>query len=112
MAVCPNVAWFKDFNDPEEMLRPTFSGDALVPTDNTNWSELADPAIDQQMRDASLLAGTDRAEAWADVNRAIVAQAPGIPYLWDNAYQAASSDLNAVMSPFSTTWDLNYVSLR
>ena len=112
VAVCADAAWFKDFDDPEEMLRPTFSGAAIEAEQNFNWSELDVPAIDAEMERASLLADGDRAQAWADVNRMIVEQAPGIPYLWDRAYQIASADLIAVMSPFSTTWDLNYVSVK
>jgi peptide/nickel transport system substrate-binding protein len=112
VAVCFNAAWFKDFPDPEEMLRPTFSGDLMHKRRSVNWSELEVPAIDDQMRKASLLSGGDRASAWADVNRSIVERAPGIPYLWDESYQLSSADLNAVMNPFSTTWDLSYARLR
>ena len=112
VAVCTDAAWFKDFADPEEMLRPTFSGAARAERDSVNWSELDIRPIDAAMRSASKLEGIDRSEAWADVNRAIVEQAPGIPYQWDTAYQLASADLSAVMNPFSATWDLNYVSVR
>ena len=112
VAICPNAAWFKDFADPEEMLRPTFSGDALPADGSYNWSALDVPEIDAAIREAALAGGDDRAPAWADVNRMIVEQAPGIPYLWDSAYQVASANLNTVMNPFSTTWDLNYVSIK
>lgn len=112
VAICADAAWFKDFADPEEMLRPTFSGAARSERDSVNWSELDVRPIDAAMRSASALEGPDRARAWADVNRDIVEQAPGIPYLWDTAYQLASADLNAVMNPFSSTWDLNYVSVK
>ena len=112
VAICADAAWFKDFADPEEMLRPTFSGAARDERDSVNWSELDVRPIDAAMRAASVLEGPDRARAWADVNRDIVEQAPGVPYLWDTAYQLASADLNAVMSPFSATWDLNYVSVK
>ncbi|MEJ7892049.1 MAG: ABC transporter substrate-binding protein [Solirubrobacteraceae bacterium] len=112
VAICPEAAWFKDFADPEEMLRPTFSGDALTPEGSYNWSALNVPEIDAAMREAALAGTDDRSQAWANVNRMVVEQAPGIPYLWDTAYQIASADLNAVMNPFSTTWDLNYVSIK
>jgi peptide/nickel transport system substrate-binding protein len=112
VAVCANAAWFKDFADPEEMLRPPFSDGAGPAAYDFNWSELDVPRIEQAMDEATVAPEDHRARAWADVNRAIVEQAPGIPYLWDIAYQVASADLNAVMSPFSTTWDLNYVSLK
>jgi peptide/nickel transport system substrate-binding protein len=112
VAVCPNVAWFKDFPDPEEMLEPTFSSHGRVAERNVNWSWLNSAAIDTAMRKAALLSDEDRANAWADVNRAIVEQAPGIPYLWDESVQFASADLEAVMSPFSTTWDLTFARVK
>lgn len=112
VAVCFNAAWFKDFPDPEEMLRPTFSGDVLRRPRSVNWSGFDVDAIDDEMHKASLLADADRAKAWADVNRRIVERAPGIPYLWDQSYQLSSTDLAAVMNPFSTTWDLNYVRVQ
>ncbi len=112
VAICADAAWFKDFADPEEMLRPTFSGAARAEHESVNWSELDIRPIDAAMRAASELEGSDRAQEWAEVNRSIVEQAPGIPYLWDTAYQLSSADLNAVMSPFSATWDLSYVSVK
>ncbi len=112
VAVCPNVGWFKDFTDPESMLQPTFSGDAIKPAGNVNWSQLDDPKINQAMKDAALLTGDERNQAWADINQMIVESAPGIPYSWDDSFQLASADLNAVMSAYSTTWDLPYVSVK
>jgi peptide/nickel transport system substrate-binding protein len=112
VAVCPNVAWFKDFPDPEEMLEPTFSGRRRSSERNVNWSWLNSAALDTAMSKAALLSGEDRADAWADVNRTIVEQAPGIPYLWDESVQFASADLEAVMSPFSTTWDLSFARTK
>jgi peptide/nickel transport system substrate-binding protein len=112
VAVCPNVAWFKDFPDPEGMLAPTFSGDFLSAERNVNWSWLHLQAIDDAMRKAALLEGDERADAWADINRRIVEQAPGIPYLWDESVQVASADMEAVMSPFSTTWDLSFARVK
>lgn len=112
VAICPTVAWFKDFSDPEEMLAPTFGRTASQEGEDVNWSLLTDPAIEARMRKAALLSGADRARAWADVNRAVVEQAPGIPYLWAEAVQVSSANLEGVMSPFSSTWDLNFVRKR
>ena len=42
----------------------------------------------------------------------VVAQAPGIPYVWDDSFQLASKDLSAVMNGYSTTWDLTYSSVK
>jgi peptide/nickel transport system substrate-binding protein len=110
--VCPTVGWFKDFTDPESMLEPTFDGKAIKPAGNVNWSQLDEKEINDAMAEAALLQGQERYEAWAEVNKLVTAQAPGIPYIWDTSYQLASPDVNGVMSAYSTTWDLSFSSLK
>jgi len=112
IAICPNVGWFKDFNDPEAMLEPTFDGKAIKPAGNVNWSQLDVPEINEAMAEAALKSGDERAQAWADINKMIVEQAPGIPYAWDDSFQLASKDLNPVMNGYFTTWDLSYSSVK
>lgn len=113
VAICPNVGWFKDFNDPEPMLAPTFSGDAITSSGNVNWSQLRIASIDRLMRTAAEIPpGGERNRAWADINRRIVANAPGIPYVWDENFQLASRDVDAVMNPYSGGWDLSFTQLR
>lgn len=111
-ALCPTVGWFKDFTDPESMLEPTFNGKAIKPAGNVNWSQLDVPEINDAMAKAALTSGDDRAQAWADVNKLIVEQAPAIPFIWDNSYQLQSKDVNGVMSAYTTTWDLSFSSLK
>lgn len=112
VAVCPNVGWFKDFNDPESLLQPTFSGNAIKPAGNVNWSQLDDSAINEAMQKAALTSGDARAQAWADVNKQIVEQAPGIPYSWDDSVSLESPDMNGVANEYNTTWDLSHSSLK
>ena len=110
--VCPTVGWFKDFTDPESMLEPTFDGKAIKPAGNVNWSQLNDPKVNAAMAKAALTSGADRNQAWADVNKLIVADAPGIPYIWDTSFQLESPDVNGVMNGYYTTWDLSFSSLK
>ncbi len=110
--LCPTVGWFKDFTDPESMLEPTFDGKAIKPAGNVNWSQLDVPEIDAAMAKAALLSGDERFQAWADINKMIVGQAPAIPFIWDNSYQLESKDMNAVMSAYTTTWDLSFTSVK
>jgi peptide/nickel transport system substrate-binding protein len=113
VAICPNVGWFKDFQDAESMLQPTFAGKAIKPAGNVNWSQIKNQKIDDAMDKAALLPlGDERNQAWADINKMIVAEAPGIPYVWDDSFQLASKDLNAVMNGYFTTWDLSFSSLK
>ena len=55
--VCPTVGWIRDFADPLSVLYATFYGPAIVPTNNSNWSQTNDPA--DQRRDA------DRRRWWS-----------------------------------------------
>ena len=82
--VCPSVGWAQDFADPQTMLDPTFNGDNILETGNSNWPELDVPEINEQIDAAKLVTDpAERAQAWADVNKAIMEQAPSIPYMWD-----------------------------
>jgi peptide/nickel transport system substrate-binding protein len=112
VAICPNVGWFKDFTDPESMLEPTFDGKAIKPAGNVNWSQLNDKAINDAMAQAALKTGDARYKAWADINKMIVAQAPGIPYSWDDSFQLESKDVQSVMDSYNTTWNLSFTSLK
>lgn len=111
--VCPNVGWFRDFSDPQSVLEPTFKGAAIKPQGNVNYPMLDDKAIDDAMTEASTIpAGPERSKAWAEINRMIVAQAPAIPYAWDDSFQLASKDVQGVMNGYQTTWDLSFSSLK
>ena len=69
--VCPSVGWSKDFSDPQTMLDPTFNGENIMPTQNSNWPELDVPEVNKAIDDAKLVTDpAERAQAWADVEQA------------------------------------------
>jgi peptide/nickel transport system substrate-binding protein len=111
--VCPSVGWAQDFADPQTMLDPTFNGENIIPSQNSNWPELNVPEVNKAIDDAKLMTDpTERAKAWAGVNKLIMAQAPSIPYMWDYQAVVASPNVRGVQNGYSTTWDLNFTSLR
>jgi peptide/nickel transport system substrate-binding protein len=111
--VCTNVGWFKDFADPQSMLEPTFSGDAIKEQGNVNWTQLDDPDINAKMKEYSVTEpGDERNKQWAEINKLIVLQAPGIPYTWDDNVNLASPDINLVMNGYFASPDLNFSSLK
>ena len=113
VAICPNVGFFEDFLDPESMLRPTFDGTRITAFGNSNWSLLNDRGLNRSMAAASLLpAGPDRLAAWGAIDRRVVADAPGVPWLWDTENLLASADVEAAPNPYSTTWDLSFSGWR
>ena len=111
--ICPNVGLFRDFTDPQSLLEPTFKGAAIKPQGNVNYSMLDVPEIDDAMTAAATIpAGAERNKAWAEVNRMVVGQVPGIPYSWDDSFQLASKDVQGVMNGYTTTWDLAFSSVK
>jgi peptide/nickel transport system substrate-binding protein len=110
--VCPNVAWGKDFNDAQSILDPTFNGDAIVPSNNSNWPLLNDKSINKALNDARLVPDpSQRADTYGKIDDEITAQAPAIPWIWDNFDNIESSDVAGVTNKFNSSWDVTYTSL-
>ncbi|NSL92891.1 ABC transporter substrate-binding protein [Acetobacter syzygii] len=78
------TGWNADYPSASSFLRTLFSCQTFHPnSDNSpNYSGFCDPHIDQLMDKAAMLALTDRVasnQAWAKVDREIMAQAPLVP---------------------------------
>jgi peptide/nickel transport system substrate-binding protein len=110
---CGGAGWFKDFNDPQSMLEPTFKGSAInINGGNNNLAQLKDPAIDAAMDKAATLRGAERAKAWADIDKMIVEQAPAVPFLWDKTTVLESKDVQGAGNAYYDSWDLAFTSLK
>ena len=110
--VCPNVGWIKDFQDPQCILQTPFSGESIVPSNNSNWPLLDDPTINKAIDQAVYVDDPDeRAEAWGKIDDKITAQAPAIPWVWDNQANIESANVAGVINLFNANWDLIYTSL-
>jgi peptide/nickel transport system substrate-binding protein len=110
---CGSAGWFKDFNDPQSMLEPTFKGSAISLTGgNNNLPQLNDPKIDAAMNKAATLKGAERYKAWGDIDKMITAQAPAVPFLWDKTTVLASKDVNGAGNSYYDGWDYAWTSLK
>jgi peptide/nickel transport system substrate-binding protein len=113
VAICPNVGWLKDFADPQTYLDPTFNGENILPSNNSNWSQLNDKALNEEMNKASLLTDpAERAQAWAEIDKKITALAPAINWIWDKTENIESSNVNGVIDEDNALWALAYTSLK
>jgi peptide/nickel transport system substrate-binding protein len=112
VAICPNVGWFRDFNDPQSMLDAPFNGKNILAVGNVNWPQLNDPAINKAMAAAGTATGEARNKAWAKINDMIIGDAAAIPYIWDKSVVLESKDVQDVANGYTTKWDLNYASLK
>jgi peptide/nickel transport system substrate-binding protein len=113
VAICPSMMWAKDFFDSQSMLDPVFNGANIVPSGNVNTAEVNDPTVNAELeRAAALTDPAARARAYGELDRRLTAQAYVIPWVWNNAIIAESTNVRGVYSRFSTEWDLAWSGLR
>ena len=109
--VCPTAGWIEDFPDPYAALFIPFSGEAIVPVNNSNWSVLNDPAVNKAMdADAAITDPTQRLAAFAQVDKMIVDDAPAIPEIWANNALLEGSKVKGVLDPWNDDWNLSWSS--
>jgi len=113
VAICGGAAWFKDFNDPQSMLEPTFKGSAIQKGGgNNNLGQLDDQKVDKAMDDAALLEGEERYQAWGEVDKMITEQAPAVPFVWDNTNLIHSKNVNGVPNEYFSAFDFSFTSIK
>jgi peptide/nickel transport system substrate-binding protein len=112
--VCPSTGWIRDFADPLSVLYAAFYGPAIVPTNNSNWSQFNDTQVNAAMQQAALVTDpTARAQAWATVDRLLVSKAAALPEVWDNQANVESKDVAGVNQIWNDgTWDFDFTSLK
>src|ERR1035441_9231001 len=107
-APCPS------FILPTRVTWVELAGTHIESTNNNNYGQFNDPAINRQMAAAELVVGTQaRAEAWAKIDRELVAQAAAIPFAWDKQPNIESKDVAGVGDVWNLgVWDYSFTSLK
>ena len=109
--VCPTAGWIEDFPDPYAALYVPFSGQAIVPINNSNWASLNDPAINNALNtDAGITNLTARYQAFAQVDKMIVDSAAAIPEVWSDNALLEGSKVKGVLDPWNDDWNLSFSS--
>ena len=109
--VCPTAGWIEDFPDPYAALYVPFSGQAIVPINNSNWASLNDPAINNALNtDAGITNLTARYQAFAQVDKQIVDSAAAIPEVWSDNALLEGSKVKGVLDPWNDDWNLSFSS--
>jgi peptide/nickel transport system substrate-binding protein len=112
-AICPTVAWLKDFGDPQTFLDPTFNGENILASGNANWSQLDDPEVNERMREAALLGDPrERARAWADIDSRITELAPAIPWVWVTHPNLRSENVVGTIDEDIAVWSFAHTRLK
>ena len=110
VAVYPNTGWARISPTSQTLLDAAFNGANIRPVGNTNMSQLDVPAVNAAIEQAKAESGAkERAQAWGAVDRLVTAEAPAIPWSWDNALALASADVALeINSGIGGVLDLNF----
>jgi peptide/nickel transport system substrate-binding protein len=113
--VCPSVGWTADFGDPYAVLGVNFNGKAITTSgSNPNFGQVNNAHINKEMEEAETIVGTQaRAEAWAKIDKELVAIGAAVPYDWDKAPEVQSKDVAGVGNIWDGgSWDYDFTSLK
>jgi peptide/nickel transport system substrate-binding protein len=109
--VCPTAGWIEDFPDPYATLFVPFSGEAIVPVNNSNWAVLNDPAVNKAIDNAATISNLNaRYQAFAQADKMIVDDAPAIPEIWATNPLVEGSKVKGVLDPWNDDWNLSFSS--
>ncbi len=111
---CPIVGWIRDFADPFAVLYVPFYGPAIVPSNNSNFGQFNNPQVNQAMEKAALIVNpAARAQAWANIDKMLVANAAAIPEYFANEDVVNSSDVQGVVDQWNQgLYDFQFTSLK
>jgi peptide/nickel transport system substrate-binding protein len=107
------VNWFEDYPNPNDFFEPLLSAESIQPTNNTNWSQIDDPALSAKI--AKLGAeplGPKQEGEYADLDREFMEQAPWAPYgtLTVSTFVSSAIDLDKVI--FNPTFGQDLTSFE
>ena len=109
--VCPTAGWIEDFPDPYAALFIPFSGQAIIPINNSNWASLNDPKVNNGLNSAAGITNeSQRLQAFAKVDKQIVDDAAAIPEVWANNALVEGSKVKGVLDPWNDDWNLTFSS--
>lgn len=111
--VCPTAGWIEDFPDPYAALFVPFSGEAIVPINNSNWAVLNDPKVNKQIDSAAAIENQSaRFKSFAQADKMIVNDAAAIPEVWSDNAELEGSKVHGVLDPWNDDWNLSFSSTK
>jgi peptide/nickel transport system substrate-binding protein len=73
--------WFQDYPHPNDFFQPLLAGESIQPTNNNNFAQYENPAIDKKMVElAEAQLGPDQESAYAEMDKEVMEDAPWAPY--------------------------------
>jgi peptide/nickel transport system substrate-binding protein len=107
------VNWFEDYPNPNDFFEPLLSAESIQPTNNTNWSQIDDPALSAKIAELGAEPlGPEQEAEYAELDREFMEQAPWAPYgtLTVSTFVSSAIDLDKVI--FNPTFGQDLTSFE
>ncbi len=73
--------WFQDYPHPNDFFQPLLAGESILPTNNANFANISDPALNKEIaRLGEEQLGPEQEQAYAELDKKFMEQAPWAPY--------------------------------
>jgi peptide/nickel transport system substrate-binding protein len=105
--------WFQDYPNPNTFFQPLFAGESIEPTFNTNFAQIDIPALNEKIVELSeQQLGPEQEEAYAELDRQFMEEAPWAPYgnLAVSTFVSSAIDLDSVI--FNPTYGQDLTSFQ
>jgi peptide/nickel transport system substrate-binding protein len=105
--------WFEDYPHPNDFFQPLLAAESIQPTNNTNWSQIADPALSARTKElAAEPLGPEQEAGYAELDREYMEEAPWAPYgtLTVATFVSSAIDLDKVI--FNPTFGQDLTSFQ
>ena len=105
--------WFEDYPNPNDFFQPLLAAESIQPTNNTNWSQIDDPALSAKIAKlGGEPLGSKQEAEYADLDREYMEQAPWAPYgtLTASTFVSDAIDLDKVI--FNPTFGQDLTSFQ
>jgi peptide/nickel transport system substrate-binding protein len=89
------AAWYFDYPHPNDFFQPLLAGESILPTNNGNFSDIDEPALNakiKRLREVDL--GPQQEAEYAELDREYMELAPWAPYGARSATTFVSSEID------------------
>ena len=97
--------WFQDYPHPNDFFQPLLSGESILQTNNGNFANISVPELNQETAKlGEELLGPEQEEAYAELDKKYMEQAPWAPYGTRTLSTFVSSAINLESVIYSPTF--------
>ncbi|HUC00882.1 MAG TPA: ABC transporter substrate-binding protein [Solirubrobacterales bacterium] len=87
--------WFEDYPHPNDFFQPLLSGESILPTNNGNFANIDEPALNKEIADlGEEQLGPEQESAYSALDKKYMELAPWAPYGTRTLSTFVSSDIN------------------